>query len=132
MNEWFRKFAVTVSSAVGKPVAFIVALTIIIVWGLTGPIFNFSNTWQLFINTMTTIVTLLMVFIIQNTQNRDSRAIHLKLDELVKNIRGARNTLIDLEDMSDEEIDKLHQEAQKTHDYYAKALERRMHKHSKK
>lgn len=122
MNEWFRKLAVKVSAVAGKPYAFFTALGIITLWAFTGPLFNFSNTWQLFINTGTTIVTLLMVFLIQNTQNRDSRAIQLKLDELLKSIHGARNTLINLEDLPDEEIDKLHLEAQKLHEHYAKAL----------
>lgn len=112
INELFRKLAVKVSAAAGKPWMFFLALLIIIIWGLTGPLFGFSNTWQLMINTGTTIVTLLMVFLIQNTQNRDSRAIQLKLDELLKAIHGARDSLIDLEDMPDEVIEKLTQESQ--------------------
>lgn len=132
MNDWFRKLAIGVSTVVGKPLAFFTAVLIIVTWALTGPIFNFSNTWQLFINTGTTIVTLLMVFLIQNTQNRDSRAIHLKLDELLKAVRGARNTLINLEDLPDDEIEKLHQEAQKLHDHYQKALDYRQKQKSKK
>jgi low affinity Fe/Cu permease len=94
----------------GTPWAFLVALIIIIAWIFTGPIFNFSDTWQLVINTGTTIITFLMVFLIQNTQNRDAKAIHLKLDELIRGMRGARNGLVDLEDLTDEELDLLQEE----------------------
>lgn len=125
MNEWFRKLAIAVSTLAGKPVAFFSAVIIIMIWAATGPIFNFSNTWQLFINTGTTIVTLLMVFLIQNTQNRDSRAIHLKLDELLKGIRGARDSFINVEDLPDEDLEHLHHEAQLVREHYAKALEAR-------
>ncbi len=110
MNEAFRKFAHAVSGVVGSSKAFIVAIVVILTWFITGPIFNFSNTWQLFINTFTTIVTFLMVFIIQNTQNRETKATQLKLDELIKAIKGARNQLIDLEDLSDEELERLEKE----------------------
>ena len=125
MNDLFRKFAAKVSTMVGKPVAFFVAISVIICWAMAGPIFGFSNTWQLFINTGTTIVTLLMVFLIQNTQNRDSRAIHLKLDELIKAIRGARDSMVSLEEMPDKDIEELHGEFQKIHNKYQRALERR-------
>ncbi len=108
--ESFRLFAHKVSEVVGTSTAFIGALILIFVWLLTGPIFGFSDLWQLVINTATTIVTFLLVFIIQNTQNRDARAIHLKLDELIRSSKGARNTLVDLEDLSDEELDKLQEE----------------------
>ena len=110
MNETFRKFANKISSAVGTPWAFILAVIILVVWAITGPIFKFSDTWQLVINTGTTIVTFLMVFLIQNTQNRDAKAIHLKLDELIRSIGSARNTLVDLEDLSDEELERLQKE----------------------
>lgn len=123
MNEWFRKLAISVSTLAGKPVAFFTAVIIILIWALTGPFFHFSNTWQLFINTGTTIVTLLMVFLIQNTQNRDSRAIHLKLDELLKGIRGARDSYINVEELPDEELENLHHEAQLMREHYAKVLE---------
>jgi low affinity Fe/Cu permease len=83
------------------------ALLIIVVWLVTGPVFHFSDTWQLIINTATTIVTFLMVFLIQNTQNRDAKAVHLKLDELIRALKGARNQLVDLEELSDEELKKL-------------------------
>ena len=91
----------------GSAWAFAAAVLAIIVWIVTGPTFHFSDTWQLIINTATTIVTFLMVFLIQNTQNRDAKAIHLKLDELIRCIKGARNTLIDLEEMSEQELDHL-------------------------
>lgn len=110
MNDFFRKFASTTSRVVGSPWSFIVAASVIVVWAITGPIFQFSDTWQLIINTGTTIVTFLMVFLIQNTQNRDAKAIHLKLDELVRAVKGARTGLVDLEDMSDEELEKLQKE----------------------
>ncbi|MEO8395939.1 MAG: low affinity iron permease family protein [Chloroflexota bacterium] len=110
MNVFFRKFSHKTSEIVGSPWSFIAALGIIIVWALTGPIFHFSDTWQLVINTSTTIVTFLMVFLIQNTQNRDAKAIHLKLDELIRAVGEARNNLVDLEDLSDEELTKLETE----------------------
>jgi low affinity Fe/Cu permease len=93
-----------VAALVGSSWSFIFALSIIIIWMITGPIFHFSDTWQLVINTGTTIVTFLIVFLIQNTQNRDSQAIHLKLDELIRALTDARNDLVDLEDSSDEEL----------------------------
>ncbi|MFZ2886951.1 MAG: low affinity iron permease family protein [Minisyncoccia bacterium] len=107
MNDVFRKVAHGVSRVMGTPWAFVTAVSIIILWAIAGPIFNFSNTWQLFINTGTTILTFLMVFLIQNTQNRDARAMHLKLDELIKAIKEARNEMIDLEDLSDTELERL-------------------------
>ena len=107
MQEQFRKFANKTSEIVGSPWAFILAVVIILVWAVTGPVFGFSDTWQLIINTGTTIVTFLMVFLIQNTQNRDAKAIHLKLDELIRAVEQARNNLVDLEDLSDEELEKL-------------------------
>jgi low affinity Fe/Cu permease len=107
MNEWFRRVANAVSEAAGTPWAFIVALGIILFWIVTGPIFAFSDTWQLIINTGTTIVTFLMVFLIQNTQNRDAKAVHLKLDELLRGVEGARTRLMDLENLTDEELDQL-------------------------
>jgi low affinity Fe/Cu permease len=94
----------------GSPWAFISAIFIIVVWGLTGPAFHFSDTWQLIINTGTTIVTFLMVFLIQNTQNRDAKAVHLKLDELIRAVQGARNQLVDLEKLSDDELKKLEEQ----------------------
>src|SRR3989454_5843764 len=95
MNEPFRKFAQTTSKMVGSSWAFILAVLIILVWAVTGPLFHYSDTWQLVINTGTTIITFLMVFLIQNTQNRDAKAIHLKLDELIRGVKGARTNLVD-------------------------------------
>jgi len=113
VKKLFRRFAHKTSLAVGSPAAFIAAVVVILVWAITGPLFHYSDTWQLIINTATTIITFLMVFLIQNTQNRDARAVHLKLDELIKNIDGARNWMIDLEDLSDEEIDAFQKEFQR-------------------
>ena len=106
-SDVFHNFAKKLAGAVGSPWAFIGSLLIVGVWSVTGPVFNYSNTWQLIINTATTIVTFLMVFLIQNTQNRDAKALHLKLDELIRSIKGARNALIDLEEMSEEELEQL-------------------------
>jgi low affinity Fe/Cu permease len=106
-NDTFRKIASSAAAAVGSKWAFILSIVIVLVWGLTGPIFHFSDTWQLVINTGTTIVTFLMVFLIQNTQNRDAKAIHLKLDELIRGVKGARTHLVNLEEFSDEELEKL-------------------------
>jgi len=107
MNDLFRRFAQRTSQIVGSPWAFITALFLLILWGISGSLFKFSDTWQLVINTATTIVTFLIVFLIQNTQNRDAKAIHLKLDELIRAVKGARNALVDLEDMSDEQLEEL-------------------------
>jgi len=110
VRDSFRHFARKSSQVLGTAWAFIGAIFIIVVWGLTGPTFHFSDTWQLIINTGTTIVTFLMVFLIQNTQNRDAKAVHLKLDELIRAIHSARNRLVDLEKLSDEELDKLEEQ----------------------
>ena len=96
--------------------AFYIAVTTILIWGISGPVFNFSDTWQLVINTGTTIVTFLMVFVIQNTQNRDGRAMQLKLDELINTTRGARNEFVDVEDLSDAELDVLQQQFREIHE----------------
>jgi low affinity Fe/Cu permease len=110
LRNGFRVCAHWLSLAVGTPVAFLLALSSIVVWALLGPVFHFSDTWQLVINTSTTIVTFLMVFVIQNTQNRDTKALHLKLDELLRGVAGARTSLVDLENLSDEELDRLQHE----------------------
>ena len=109
-QDVFRRFAVRTADAVGHKWAFFLALGVIAAWAVTGPMFHFSDTWQLIINTGTTIVTFLMVFLIQNTQNRDAKAIHLKLDELIRAKRGARNTLLDLQNCTDEELDAIEAE----------------------
>jgi low affinity Fe/Cu permease len=106
-SSLFTAFAKATSRATGRPAAFALAGTIIVVWIVTGPLFHFSDTWQLVINTGTTIVTFLMVFLIQNTQNRDSEALQVKLDELIRAIDGAHNALLDLEDLEDEELDHI-------------------------
>ena len=110
VSDAFRVFARRSSIALGSAWAFAGAVLVILVWLLTGPTFHFSDTWQLIINTATTIVTFLMVFLIQNTQNRDAKAVHLKLDELIRAIKEARNELVDLEDLSDEELRKLEEQ----------------------
>src|ERR671928_131970 len=107
MNNFFRKFAHQTSELVGSPWAFITAVIIIVAWAVTGPLYGFSDTWQLVINTGTTIITFLIVFLIQNTQNRDAKAIHLKLDELLRAQRHAHTSLANLENMPDEELQRL-------------------------
>jgi low affinity Fe/Cu permease len=106
-STWFSSFAARTSQIVGSPWAFVAALAIIACWAITGPMFHFSDTWQLIINTGTTIVTFLIVFLIQNTQNRDAKGIHLKLNELVHALKGAHNELIDVEKLTDEELKRL-------------------------
>ncbi len=104
----FSKFAKWISLMLGNSIAFIMAIVIVVVWALTGPFFHYSDSWQLVINTGTTIITFLMVFLIQNTQNRDTIALHLKLDELIRSRKGAHNELLKIEELSDEELQKLH------------------------
>jgi low affinity Fe/Cu permease len=106
-RDAFRIFARKSSTVLGSAWAFAVAILVIILWGLTGPTFHYSDTWQLIINTGTTIVTFLMVFLIQNTQNRDAKAMQLKLDEVIRALANARNELVDLEKLSDEDLEKL-------------------------
>src|SRR5437588_7653821 len=110
VSDAFRIFARRSSMVLGSAWAFAGAILIIVVWGLTGPAFHYSDTWQLIINTGTTIVTLLMVFLIQNTQNRDAKAMQLKLDEIIRALKKARNELVDLEDLSDEELKNLEEQ----------------------
>jgi low affinity Fe/Cu permease len=110
MKHVFRRFAAGAAMVTGSPWAFLLAVLVILTWGVTGPLFNFSDGWQLTVNTGTTIVTFLMVFLIQNTQNRDTVAIQLKLDELLRGVVGARTSLVDLENLSDEDLALLHQQ----------------------
>src|SRR6478672_1681551 len=110
---WFVHFAQWVSHLTGRPIAFLLAVTSIVMWGLTGPLFGFSDTWQLVINTATTIITFLMVFVIQNTQNRDTAAMHIKIDELIRVTQKARNVLLDLEEVDDATLELLRQDYEK-------------------
>jgi low affinity Fe/Cu permease len=109
-TEAFHNFAKHCAAIVGSPLAFILAVLIVTTWVLTGPQFAYSDTWQLAINTGTTIVTFLMVFLIQNTQNRDAKVVHQKLNELIHGVKGARNSLINLENLSDQELEDLQQQ----------------------
>ena len=104
ISKVFTTFSTAVARASGRPVTFAIAVGVIVIWALAGPIYGYSDTWQLIINTGTTIVTFLMVFLIQNTQNRDSKSIHLKLDELIASLKGPRNKLVDIEDASEAEM----------------------------
>jgi low affinity Fe/Cu permease len=113
VKELFRRFASATSAVVGSSWVFILAVLIIVVWAASGPTFGYSDTWQLVINTGTTIITFLMVFLIQNTQNRDAKAIHLKLDELLRAVKGARTSMANLENMPDEELKRLQEEFKK-------------------
>jgi low affinity Fe/Cu permease len=106
-NGWFRRFANRAARATGRPMTFILALTIVIVWGITGPLFHYSDTWQLVINTGTTVVAFLMVFLIQNTQNRDGAALQIKLDELIRSQKLAHNSLLDLEELDEDLLVKM-------------------------
>ena len=118
-RSWFTRFAKTTARSAGHPATFCVAVAIILLWAVTGPLFGFSDTWQLIINTGTTIVTFLMVFLIQNTQNRDSEAIQIKLDELIRSIEGAHLALLNLEELDDKDLERI------VADYRELALEAR-------
>src|SRR6266581_6104656 len=115
LGHAFSRFASRMSQWVGAPWAFLAAVFVIVVWLLTGPVFGFSTEWQLYVNSATTVITFLMVFLIQNTQNRDARAIHLKLDELIKGVAGARTRLVSLQELSDDELAQLQQEFERLH-----------------
>jgi low affinity Fe/Cu permease len=118
-REWFRRFACTTADAMGSPWMFFFAVGMVVAWAVAGPAFHFSDAWQLVINTGTTILTFLMVFLIQNTQNRDAKSIQLKLDELIRAVDGARTKLVRLEDMSDDEIAELQGQFKRLHDRLA-------------
>jgi low affinity Fe/Cu permease len=107
LSLWFSRFASRTAQLVGHPYMFMLAVAVLVLWAVSGPFFHFSDTWQLIINTGTTIVTFLVVFLIQNTQNRDAKALHLKLDELIRSHSPAHNDMIDIEKLSDEELDEL-------------------------
>jgi low affinity Fe/Cu permease len=115
-DSWFHRFSCKAATSVGSHSAFLVALGVVVGWAVTGPLFHFSDTWQLVINTGTTIVTFLMVFLIQSTQNRDTRAVHLKLDELIRSQRRARNVFADLENASEEELEEFAREFKALHE----------------
>ena len=125
----FTRFAKWAARATGRPGTFIGAAAIIVLWALTGPIFDFSDTWQLVINTGTTIITFLMVFLIQNTQNRDTEAMQIKLDELIRAVETAKNTVLDLEEMDEAELDRIRVEYQELAEKARAKLE---HSNSKK
>jgi len=125
LSEWFARLAQATAYWSGQPTIFLLALAVVIVWVITGPVFNYSDTWQLVINTGTTIVTFLMVFLIQNTQNRDTLALQLKLSELVLAVEGAENKFAAVEDLSDEELEELHQQCRKRAELTLGHLERR-------
>jgi low affinity Fe/Cu permease len=108
-RSWFTRLTKWTAHASGQPVAFTVAMLVVVVWALTGPIFRFSDTWQLVINTSTTIVTFLMVFLIQATQNRDAEAMQVKLDEIIRSIGNARNELLDIEELEESELNRIRQ-----------------------
>jgi low affinity Fe/Cu permease len=131
-SDLFSHTAVVVAHWMGKPIAFLTATALVIVWALTGPLFGFSDTWQLVINTSTTIVTFLMVFLIQNTQNRDTLALQLKLSELILVISEAENRFANAEDLTEEELEQLHKELQERTQTTIGALDRRRAERTKK
>jgi low affinity Fe/Cu permease len=124
MRKWFGKAATATANAVGSPWAFLLGVGVTIVWAFSGPYFHYSDTWQLIINTGTTIATFLIVFLIQHTQNRDAKVMHLKLDELIRAVSSARTELVQMESLSDEELKALQEEFQRLQEHAAKGLKR--------
>lgn len=125
MNDLFHIVAQRISIIVGSPLIFMLALSAVFVWAVSGVYFDYSDTWQLIINTATSVMTFLIIFLVQNTQNRDAKAIHLKLDELIRSTKTARNQLLDVEDMSERDILNLHNEFLALREKTAKILEKR-------
>lgn len=124
-SSLFTRFSKWTARAAGQPITFAVAVLILVIWAGLGPWFHFSDTWQLVINTGTTIITFLMVFLIQSTQNRESAAVHLKIDELIRATKGAKNALLDLEDLEESELDAIRDNYLKMAEHAHKAMERR-------
>jgi low affinity Fe/Cu permease len=120
MKEFFRKFSQKTSEIVGSPGAFFASVLMLIIWAVLGPVFHYSDTWQLVINTITTVITFLIVFLIQNTQNREAKALHLKLDELIRSIKSARNSMVNLEELSDDELEILQKQFKHLSERYSK------------
>ncbi|HZZ09573.1 MAG TPA: low affinity iron permease family protein [Paraburkholderia sp.] len=121
-TTWFSKFSSFLSTATGRPATFVVAAALVLLWAVTGPFFHYSDTWQLVINTSTTIVTFLMVFLIQNTQNRDTAAMQIKLDELIRAVEGAHNALLDLEELEEKDLSRFRKHYEKLAEEARKAL----------
>lgn len=126
MNALFHVFARKAAELMGSPAVFLLALTVVVVWAVSGPFYHYSENWQLIINTGTTIVTFLTVFLIQSTQNRDAKAMHLKLDELIRALKAARTSLVHLEELSDEELGRLEDEFRSLHDRMQKRIEKKL------
>ena len=121
--NFFRKFAQTTAEIVGSPWSFVAGVLLTLIWGMTGPYFRYSDTWQLVINTGTTIITFLMVFLIQNTQNRDAKVLHMKLDELIRAVSAARTELVQMEKLTDPELEQLRIQFEKERDLAVRRLE---------
>src|SRR5205823_790556 len=113
LNQGFRRFSIAAAEALGSTWLFVANVFVILLWLASGPVFHYSDTWQLIVNTATTVITYLAVFLIQNTQDRDPKAVHLNLDELISTVEGARNRLVDLQNLSDDELQDLHEQFQR-------------------
>lgn len=130
-SSWFTRFAQRCAHWAGQPVTFVAAVGLLVVWGVSGPLFGFSDTWQLIINTSTTIVTFLMVFLIQNTQNRDTEALQIKLDELIRATRAANNSMLDLEKLEEADLDRIRDDYERLAEKARKELTSRQGRRSK-